>query len=271
MSERIKIKATVNSIARRGELDELINQSGVYTNEVLSNFITLKGIKSIFIDPSRHPILIEILKERLRVEKEIGDKYKQFTWFGTPITGVEEGPGDGYYRHFQLGSIFWTPTFGAKEVHGAIREKYDSFGGAQSYFGYPTTDELSALTPSVSEARYSNFMGGTINWSPTRGAYLDLSIDIRTERHQLGGWIHISGKGFTPNSLVSMYADGLIRFVGSLSLGSSNTKGDGRFNYVYDARIQTGQFDSVTIRAVDTATGAFATNKTSAFGDPNPR
>jgi hypothetical protein len=266
MSERIKIKATVNSIAHRGELDELINESGSYTDETLSNFMIHRGFERMF-DVGMHQTITEILKERLRVEKEIGEKYDQFSWFGTPTTSIEGGDDDGYFRHFQLGSIFWTPAGGAKEVHGAIRDKYASFGWERSYLGYPTTDELSMQTPD-GEVRYSNFRGGTISWTPVRGAYLNPSVDIRTERHQLGGWIYAKGSGFTSNSRVNVLADGLIRRTESLTLGNTYTKGDGRFSdFIYDARIWAGQFEPVTIRAVDVATGAFATGTTHAFTD----
>lgn len=265
MSDRIRIRATVNSIARRGEMDELVNEIGSYTDEALSNFMTHQGLKRIFLEESMYTTVTELLLERLRVQKEIGEKYNQFTWFGTPTTVIEGGAGDGYYRHFQLGSIFWTPTGGAHEVHGAIRDKYASFGWERSYLGYPETDELSTHTPG-GEVRYSNFRGGSINWSPSRGAYLDLLIDVRTELHQLGGWVYASGQGFTPNHRVDLYADGLIRRTAALPLGWVPTKVDGRFSdFVYDARMWSGQFDSVTIRAVDAATGEFATGITDAF------
>ncbi|WP_344953051.1 hypothetical protein, partial [Sphaerisporangium flaviroseum] len=92
------------------------------------------------------------------------------------------------------------------------------------------------------------------------------SIDVRTEKHQLGGWIHVSGHGFTPNSSVELFADGLVRRERPMQIGSVGTAADGAFkDFVYDARCWSGQFERATVRAVDVRTGARATGTTTAF------
>ncbi len=49
--------------------------------------------------------------------------------------------GRGRVRDFDNGSIYWSPETGAHEVHGAIRDKWQSMGWERSKLRYPTTDE----------------------------------------------------------------------------------------------------------------------------------
>lgn len=68
--------------------------------------------------------------------------------------------GVGKYNHFSNGgSIYWSPSTGAWEVHGRIREHWASLGWENSSLGYPTSDEYS-----VPEGKRSNYQGGTITW-----------------------------------------------------------------------------------------------------------
>jgi uncharacterized protein with LGFP repeats len=43
----------------------------------------------------------------------------------------------GRYTHFQNGSIYYSPSNGAHEVHGAIRTRWAQLGWERSYLGYP--------------------------------------------------------------------------------------------------------------------------------------
>ena len=89
-------------------------------------------------------------------------------WLGQPTTPELSAPdGVGRYRHFQGGSIYWTPSTGAHEVHGAIRVKWASLGWERSFLGYPLTDE--STTPD-GIGRYNHFQGGSIYWTPSTGA-----------------------------------------------------------------------------------------------------
>ena len=82
--------------------------------------------------------------------------------------------GRGRYNHFVGGSIYWTPSTGAHEVHGAIRDKWASLGWERSRLGYPITDELDG----GNGHRHSRFEGGTITWTATAGAVVSYgSID----------------------------------------------------------------------------------------------
>jgi hypothetical protein len=99
-------------------------------------------------------------------------------------TGPEAGTPDGYgrFRHFQGGSIYWTPDTGAKEVHGAILEKWASLGWERSDLGYPTTDE-SVTRDGI--GRYNHFQYGSIYWTPDTGAH-EVHGAIREKWVQLG-------------------------------------------------------------------------------------
>jgi hypothetical protein len=72
----------------------------------------------------------------------------------------------GRFNHFQWGSIYWTPTTGAHEVHGAIRAKWASLGWERSFLGFPTSDELDL----PGGGRFNSFQGGAITWTAARGA-----------------------------------------------------------------------------------------------------
>ncbi len=90
---------------------------------------------------------------------------------GYPTTDETRTPdGIGRYNHFSKnGSVYWTPTLGAHEVHGAIRSAWAALGWERSVVGYPTSDEK--VTPK-GDGRYNTFSKpGSIYWSPTSGAH----------------------------------------------------------------------------------------------------
>jgi hypothetical protein len=104
---------------------------------------------------------------------DIDVKYAQLGgsngFLGAPVIVESVTPdGIGRYRHFQGGSIYWTPGTGAHEVHGAIRGKWSSMGWERSFLGYPLTDE--STTPD-GVGRYNHFQGGSIYWTPGTGAH----------------------------------------------------------------------------------------------------
>jgi uncharacterized protein with LGFP repeats len=82
----------------------------------------------------------------------------------TDETGTPDGV--GRFNHFEGGSIYWTPETGAKEVHGAIRDLWQSMGWERSWLGYPTSDERD-----MTGGRVSFFQGGKIEWTPSGGAH----------------------------------------------------------------------------------------------------
>lgn len=87
---------------------------------------------------------------------------------GKATTALSQCPdGVGYYIHYEHGSIYWSPSTGAHEVHGAIREKWASIGWEQSLLGYPTTDE----TDAYGGGKYNDFERGSIYWKFSVGAH----------------------------------------------------------------------------------------------------
>jgi len=106
------------------------------------------------------------------VHGAIRGKWSSLGWergfLGYPLTDETITPdGIGRYNHFQGGSVYWTPTTGAHEVHGAIRDRWSILGWERSFLGYPTSDELSTEDGT---GRYSEFQHGSIYWSPVTGA-----------------------------------------------------------------------------------------------------
>ncbi len=103
----------------------------------------------------------------------IDDKYASLGGaggvLGPPIGPETTAPdGVGQFRHFQLGSIYWTPQTGAHEVHGAIHGLWSSLGWELSALGYPISNEED--TPHHF-GKVSHFQHGDIYWDAGRGAY----------------------------------------------------------------------------------------------------
>src|SRR5664280_1380267 len=84
---------------------------------------------------------------------------------GYPATDEGDGLTGARYNHFQAGSIYWSPSTGAHEVHGAIRDTWATLGWEHGALGLPTSDEFA-----ITGGRQSDFQGGYITWTPTGGA-----------------------------------------------------------------------------------------------------
>src|SRR5947209_1709940 len=102
----------------------------------------------------------------------IDDKYAALGgaggFLGAPTTAETTAEDRvGRIRHFQGGSIYWTPQTGAHEVHGLIRKMWADLGWEKSFLGYPLTDEMG---PPGGDGRFNRFQGGSIYWSSNTGA-----------------------------------------------------------------------------------------------------
>jgi uncharacterized protein with LGFP repeats len=103
-------------------------------------------------------------------------------FLGAPLTNETPTPdGVGRFNHFVGGSIYWTPALGPHEVHGQIRNKWESLGWERSFLGYPISDEMGD-----DRGRFSNFQGGTIYWAGEIGAHT-MYGPVRAKWHALGG------------------------------------------------------------------------------------
>ncbi|GAC1322232.1 MAG: hypothetical protein NVSMB13_00300 [Mycobacteriales bacterium] len=105
------------------------------------------------------------------VHGAIRGAWAAFGWenglLGFPVTDELVTPnGAGRLSRFQNGSIYWSPATSAMEVHGAIRDKWLALGAEDSVLGFPASNEQAA-----SGGRYNHFLGGSIYWSPSTGAY----------------------------------------------------------------------------------------------------
>lgn len=89
-------------------------------------------------------------------------------FLGYPLTDETGTPdGVGRFNRFQSGMIYWTPSTGAHEIHGAILDLWSSLGFERSSLGYPLTDESPAPD---GVGRFNAFQNGPIYWSPKSGA-----------------------------------------------------------------------------------------------------
>ncbi len=131
--------------------------------------------------------------------------------------------GDGFFQHFSGGSIFWSRQTGAHEVHGAIREKWESLGWEKSFLGFPLTDET--VTPD-GQGQYNHFQGGSIYWSPSTGAF-EVHGAIRDRWASLGweqsflGYPVSNEMDFDAGGRISVFQHGVIYWwpdVGAIEL-----------------------------------------------------
>lgn len=89
-------------------------------------------------------------------------------FLGVPLGDEQKTPdGIGRYSVFTNGSIYWHPSAGAFEVHGAIRGAWANEHWEAGPLGYPTSDEHDILG-----GRQNDFQYGNITW-----------VDGKTEVH----------------------------------------------------------------------------------------
>ncbi|PRW63015.1 hypothetical protein CEP50_12560 [Actinopolyspora mortivallis] len=93
---------------------------------------------------------------------------------GYPTTDERSTPdGRGRFNHFNGAggaSIYWTPSTGAHEIYGGIRDHWASMGWEKSYLGYPTTGEFDLKDGS---GRRNHFEGGHISFYYDSGKIVD--------------------------------------------------------------------------------------------------
>jgi uncharacterized protein with LGFP repeats len=74
--------------------------------------------------------------------------------------------GEGRYRAYENGFIYWHPSSGAHVVRGAIRTRWGVLGAEMGVLGYPTSDE--EPLPG-GDGRMSRFQHGEIVWRESSG------------------------------------------------------------------------------------------------------
>jgi LGFP repeat-containing protein len=126
------------------------------------------------------------------VHGAIFQKWASLGWeaslLGFPLTDESTTPdGVGRYNHFEGGSIYWSPSTGAWEIHGDIRGRYAALGWEASFLGYPISDEHDG----PNSTRVSDFQRGQIGWSASSGA----AVSATTFEPGAGGGLHPLGLG----------------------------------------------------------------------------
>jgi hypothetical protein len=91
------------------------------------------------------------------------------------------------------------------------------------------------------------------------------TINVQTQRNGLGGWVTVTGRGFTPKSGVQIFASGLAGRTVPLAIAVTSTDVNGNLNpSIMQQDFWTGQQNWPTIRAVDDF-GLSATGTTVAY------
>jgi len=92
---------------------------------------------------------------------------------GTPISAISKVTGsdgtvvvDCFMQQFEHGDVYYSPAFGAHEVHGDIRTKYNQWGGPTGLLGFPETD-VGQLADR--RGQWCDFHDASIYWHPDIG------------------------------------------------------------------------------------------------------
>jgi peptidoglycan/xylan/chitin deacetylase (PgdA/CDA1 family) len=102
---------------------------------------------------------------------------------GFPVTDELAAAGGGRYNNFQnaYSAIYWSSATAAHVVLGAIRTKWNAYGGSGGSLGYPVADEAA-----VTIGRASQVQHGNVYWSSGVGAHA-VTGAILTRYLSLGG------------------------------------------------------------------------------------
>lgn len=139
----------------------------------------------------------------------ISDKYSQLGgaagFLGPQVTAEVPAANGGSKQEFRNGAIYWHPSTGAFEVHGAIRARWLALGGEGSAFGYPTSDETVAHDGA---GRFNTFENAAVFWHPSTGAF-EVHGLIRARWQAMGG--EVSKLGY-PTTNETATPDGIGRY-----------------------------------------------------------
>jgi hypothetical protein len=145
---------------------------------------------SVFIKSDHFPSVHELLEQMAKANKIIDEKYSHVqAVLGNPVSTLEFGAHDGFYRTYERGAIYLSPKGRVFEVHGAIYQRYVSLKAEAGVLGYPQTDETAT---SLGTGKFNHFDNGSIFWSPATGAWeiqgliRDKWLTLSAERGFLG-------------------------------------------------------------------------------------
>lgn len=122
-----------------------------------------------FLIDNAFQTVTELLKEIEKANGIIDAKYYDVKGvLGNPVSDLEYGANDGYFKRYEGGAIYLSPKGKAFEVHGDIYQRYLSLKAEGGFLGYPETDETSTA---LGTGRFNHFQGGSIYWTPQTGAW----------------------------------------------------------------------------------------------------
>ncbi len=146
-------RATLANLADHGALRAVSDKIDAVNEESVGDLVRqLRSPTSSTVDRDALVPAREAIREWSGAKADIDAKRPTLDFLGPPALEFSPGAGDVFYQRFQSGSQYWTQSFRAHEVPGAIRDKYDQMGSENCYLGYPTSDEL----PN-GQQRYGNF------------------------------------------------------------------------------------------------------------------
>lgn len=91
---------------------------------------------------------------------------------GRPVEDEKDAPGGGRIAKFEKGDIYWHSKWGAHEVKGAIRDRYDHLKGPDGVLGYPSTGEGAVRRDGKEIGLFNRFANnGAIYASDKTGAW----------------------------------------------------------------------------------------------------
>jgi uncharacterized protein with LGFP repeats len=73
---------------------------------------------------------------------------------------------DGARQNYEGGYIYWSPMYGAFNIHGAIGSSWIARGAENSKYGYPTSNEYW-----WNGIIRQDFQGGYITWTTAGAMY----------------------------------------------------------------------------------------------------
>lgn len=178
---------------------------------------------------------------------------------GNAISDCEPVRG-GHRRRYQNCDIYYSPSTGAHEVHGAIRQKYNHKRGPDSDLALPVTDETT--TPD-GLGRFNHFSGnGSIYWHPQTGP-MEVRGGIRAtwaaqgwERGGLGYPTSDEMRiGSSPSQWFSDFQNGVVFWQANEAINPavaklSRTKVQAAFNAAFRSRVTDRRVDIQSVAIV---------------------
>jgi uncharacterized protein with LGFP repeats len=128
-------------------------------------------------------------------------------FLGAPV-GAQRPVAGGAVQDYQGGSIYWSPSTGAHEVHGAVRDHYRALGGPEGVLGFPVTDESGTADGAGRSNDFDGGGGASVVWSPATGVW-SVHGAVRQRWLALGGTRGVLGYPVTDESGA---VDGVGRF-----------------------------------------------------------